>query len=230
MKNKILVFVIVALFFSGSTIAKAQSKNATASSNIAEDEIQNFKDKIASKVAELTKQEQKAVSGFVIKTGNNQLSIITDDNQTMQVKIDDILTKIYQINGAQKKEIKLTDIVKNDYLIVNGPTSDTTVTANYIFVDEKYLVNVGKITEVDKENFSLKITTLDKETITLEIETATKQLILDIKTLELYRAGFSKIKEGDTVHFVVKQKQANNKETIYSAVKILIIPQEYFIK
>ena len=37
------------------------------------------------------------------------------------------------------------------------------------------------------------------------------------------------IKEGDTIHFVVK-KTGTEKNNTYTAVKILIIPQEYFMK
>ncbi|MDO9027431.1 MAG: hypothetical protein Q7U68_01010, partial [Candidatus Roizmanbacteria bacterium] len=64
----------------------------------------------------------------------------------------------------------------------------------------------------------------------------TKQFIVNIKTLEIERVGFSKIKEGDTVHFVVKKtgnplrQLADGGNNNYSAIKILIIPQEYFIK
>lgn len=237
MKVKIILILLFIQFFFGMNLVVAQSNQTGASASptikstkIAEDEIKNFKDKIASKVAELTKEDQKAISGYVTKLAENQLSIKTDDNQIFQIKIDDILTKIYRISNNQKNEIKLSKIKKDDYLVVNGPTSETTVSANYIFVDEQYLVDVGKITEVDKENYSLKIITSDKETISLDIETLTKQTILDIKTLELNRIGFSKIKEGDTIHFVVRKSLPNIDKTNFSAIKILIIPQEYFIK
>ena len=43
------------------------------------------------------------------------------------------------------------------------------------------------------------------------------------------RIGFSKIKEGDSVHFVFKIS-GDEKNNEYSADKILVIPQEYFIK
>jgi len=226
MKNKIILILTLILSVHLGTLAHAQ----TTTPNLAEDEIENFKEKIASKVAELTKQEQKAVTGFVVNTGSNQLSIKTDEQQELQVKIDDILTKIYQIVNNQKKEIKLSQIEKNDYLIIDGPSSDKSITANYIFVDEKYALNVGRITEIDTENFSLNIATSDKENIDLDIETDTKRLMLDIKTLELGSIGFSKIKEGDIIHFVVKKTQGDKEKTRFSAVKILIIPQEYFIK
>ncbi|EKE14431.1 MAG: hypothetical protein ACD_12C00509G0001 [uncultured bacterium] len=53
--------------------------------------------------------------------------------------------------------------------------------------------------------------------------------MINIKTLLKETIGFSKLKEGDTVHFVVK-KTGTEKNNEYSAYKILVIPQEYFIK
>ena len=58
---------------------------------------------------------------------------------------------------------------------------------------------------------------------------ATTQQLMDIKTLELSKVGFSKYKEGDTIHFVFK-KIAGAKENRYTALKVVIIPQEYFQK
>jgi len=69
----------------------------------------------------------------------------------------------------------------------------------------------------------------DKTVYTLSIETSTKQQIVNIKTLETERIGFSKIKEGDSIHFVVKVN-GDEKNNEYSTEKILIVPQEYFMK
>ena len=101
--------------------------------------------------------------------------------------------------------------------------------ASSIFVDESYIVESGKITEVNKDSYSVKVMNSAKEIFTLDVEFYTKQLILNIKTLELERTGFSKIKEGDYAHFVVK-RGININDNKYSVQKILIIPQEYFIK
>jgi len=228
--KKVLIFLVLAILFGLQTnVVLSQEKNSTSSA-VDETEIQDFKDKIASKVAELQKKDQKPVAGFVTATNKTQLTIKTDDKQTYQIKIDDILTKIYKISGATKKEVKLADLAKDDYIFVTGPLSDTTITANEIYLDEKYIVKVGRVTEVDKENFSLSIMTTEKEQYTVSVETDTKQLMLNIKTLAVEKSGFSKIKEGDTVHFVVKKTQYDQKDNKFTASKILTIPQEFFIK
>jgi len=146
-----------------------------------------------------------------------------------QIKLDDTLTKYYQIVGNNAKEIKVSDIKKDAFIITTGVENDKVITANIVYVDEMFLVKSGKITEVDKENYSLKVLSSDKDIYTLEIETTTKQQMINVKTLVAETSGFSKIKEGDTVHFVAK-KTGPEKNNTYTATKILIIPQEYFIK
>ncbi|KKQ64649.1 MAG: hypothetical protein US86_C0018G0001, partial [Candidatus Daviesbacteria bacterium GW2011_GWA2_38_24] len=205
------------------------SPEASASpTTVVDRDIQQLKDKIANKVLEIRKKNNKAVSGFVISNDGNTMKI-NNNGEENQIKFDDTLTKYFKITGAQKKEIKVDDIKKNDYAIVSGVVTDNIITANVVLIDENFLVDSGKITEINKDSYNVKVLTSDKDTYSLDFETNTKQFIINIKTLDLEKAGFSKIKEGDTVHFVVK-KTGGEKNNNYSAVKILIIPQEYFIK
>lgn len=233
MKKQLLLFIIIGLFVLPIKLSYGQIKDATDSSKATngaslDKDTQVFKDKIVNAVTEQYKKDRKAVSGFV--TNTKTLTFKTDTEEEYQVKIDDVLTKFFQVIGATKKEIKQSQIEKGDYIIVTGPVVDKTINANFVYMDDKYLVKNGKITEIDKEAYSIKVTTAEKDNFTLDVETSTKQQILNIKTLEVEKVGFSKIKEGDTIHFVViktgQEKEANR----FPAEKILIIPQEYFIK
>lgn len=217
----------------GTAIAQTKtlsaSSDATASPSVTIDPaIEQLKNKIANTVSQIRKENNKAVSGFVVNIDGNSMKI-NNNGVENTVKFDDTLTKYFQILATQKKEIKASDIKKNDYAIVSGVQTDSTITANTVFIDENLVVDSGKITSVDSSNYDIKVTTTDKTDYTLSIETYTKQSMLNIKTLTLDRIGFSKIKEGDTVHFVVK-KTGQEKNNNYPALKILIIPQEYFIK
>jgi hypothetical protein len=209
-------------------MVSGQEKSSSASA-VDETEIKDFKDKIASKVAELEKKDQRAFTGFIVKNEKTQITLKTEDKTNLQVKIDDILTKIYKISGATKKEIQIEDLTKDDYIIVTGPINDTVITANEIYVDERYLVKVGRVTEVNKTDYSLKVMTAEKEEYLLDIETQTRQLMLNIKTLEFEKAGFSKIKEGDLVHFVVKKAEFEQKDNHFSGAKILIILRNFLL-
>ncbi len=227
------MFVIVlsqGILYAQTKTATSSSVNVTPTVAIEDKEIQNLKDKIATKVAELTKDKNnKAISGFATEVKGSILKIKNENDEEYEIKPDDAISKYYQITGTAKKEIQLSDLKKGMFLIVTGILNDKIITANTIYVDEMFLVKSGKVTEVDKNNFALKVVTTEKDTMTLEIETATKQEMLNIKTFEVEKVGFSKIKEGDTVHFVVKKTGAE-KDNAYSASKILIIPQEYFMK
>lgn len=233
MKNAIKNCLIVLLFycFFTSSIALGQTPSSTASSSptIAVDkDIQQLKDKIANKVSEIRKQNNKAISGFVVNIDGNSMKL-NNSGEVSQVKFDDTLTKVFKVLGTTKKEIKTDDIAKDDYAIVSGVVADNIITANVVLIDENFLVDSGKITEINKESYNIKVLTSDKNTYSLDVETGTKQYMVNIKTLLRETVGFSKLKEGDTVHFVVK-KTGKEKNNNYSAVKILIIPQEYFIK
>lgn len=229
-----LLFIIVFSLTQGvlyaQTTATSSSQKITPTVVIGDKEIQNLKDKIATKVAELTKEKNnKALSGFATEVKGSIIKIKNENDEEYEIKPDDAISKYYQITGTAKKEIQYSDLKKEMFLIVTGVLNDKVITANTIYVDEMFLVKSGKVTEIDKENFTLKVLTTEKDTMTLEIETSTKQTLLNIKTSEVERSGFSKIKEGDTVHFVAR-KTGNEKDNKYPASKILIIPQEYFMK
>lgn len=224
--KKILSILLITIFVFASVV-RAQNE-ATLSSQ--DKEIQLLKDKLASKVAELEKKEKKAISGFVRENKNNKIALIGLDETSYEVRLDDLLTKVYDIASGQKKEIKTNALVKNDYIIISGPISDRVITANNIYKDEQFVLGSGDITEVNKTDNFLKIMNSEKETITLDIETDTKRFLTDVKNFTTETVGIAKIKEGDVVHYVYKPSTAGREKNRFSATKILIIPQEYFHK
>lgn len=239
MKKTIILFIFATILLLPITrIAKGQTPTTVSTdeaqvsspSSIDEKEINTLKEKIATKVAELREKNNKAVGGIVTAVSTGVLKIKESEENNYEIKIDDALTKTYQIVNNQKKEIKIQDIKKGDYIIVTGDLNEKTITANFIYMDELYIVNSGSVSEVNKEDYYIKVLTADKETFTLDIETFTKQQMLNIKTLEPESVGFSKVKEGDTLHFVVKKTGNEREVNRFAAQKIFIIPQEYFIK
>lgn len=233
---RFLIYALIAvLFIQSVALTYAQTNDSSPAASVTkiltdEDaEIKSLKDKIATKVAELREKNNKAVSGFVTKISGSVITIKNENGLEYSIKLDEALTKYYRIAGTQKKEIEQSDIETGLFLIVTGVEHDRTVTANIVYIDEKFLTKSGSITEVDKENFTLSVTSTDQDPYILNIETVTKQQMMNVKTLAVEKSGFSKIKEGDTIHFVVKKK-GNEKDNTYSAIKILIIPQEYFLQ
>ena len=238
------IFLALVIMMTPMFNANAQTNTVSPSEifssptkSIEDKEIQTLKEKIATKVAELREKNSKAISGIVqeINSAKTVIKVKTWREEYFEVKVDPDLTKFYQISGNQKKEVKSVAVKKGSYIIVTGLIKDKSVEANFIYLDELFIVGLGKVTEVNKEDFFISAITTDKENYTLDVESFTKQQMLNIKSLNIENVGFSKIKEGDTIHFVIKKTESNLAITAkelnrFSTQKILIIPQEYFIK
>lgn len=220
----LLIFVTVV----SSVVAQSTS---TDSAGRKSKEVEQLKEKIAQKVANIVKKDTKAYAGYVQEIKGKIIKIKgTGDTVVTQIETDDVLTKYFQIGTVEKKDADFKDIEKGDYIIISGPRDAEKVNANTIYIDTPYSVGSGKITEVDSVANTIRVVTLDRADLILDIETTTTLQIMDSKTLELGKLGFSKIKIGDTVHFAFKRSETPNKDKKYTAGKIVLIPQEFFEK
>lgn len=227
--TKFLVSCICVYLF----VAPVLAQEATDSASTAIDRgAKLLIEKLATKVEETRKKDQKAYVGLITKIEDSLLTISHtngSDEKKYSIKIDDTLTALFRIVGATKKELKKSDLKLGDYVIVTGQMLDDTLEANEIFIDEQFLVKTAKITEISKSDYYLKVITYDKDEYVLDIQNSTRQFVVNVKTKEIEISGFSKIKEGDTVHFVVsKTNPGEGKEkNRYDAVRILVVPQEF---
>lgn len=232
MKKKLIFSFSLFIIFPSIVLAVVSTETPTiknsSSSAINDNSIEKLKENIANKVEEIRKKNNRAIAGYIKEIKDNLFKIESD--KVYEIKIQDTgLTTFYKINANQQKEIDKKDFKIGDYIIVSGLIDGQIVTANSIFKDDRYLIINGKIIEINKDNYYLKIITNAKDNYLINIETYTKQYLLNIKTLEEERIGFSKLKEGDFAHIVIKASDKNDKNE-YSAERLLIIPQEYFLK
>jgi hypothetical protein len=205
-----------------SPTAKPEEKNAV------EKEVQELREKVESKVSELQNQNKTTYAGYIVDIKDNTMQLRAEEGD-LTVDIDPELTQFFQVQNNTTDELKKDDFKKNDYILVSGPEIGKTITANAIYKDTHYIVRSGKIIEVNSDTFYVRVQTQEKVTYILDIEQSTTQQILDIKTMNLESAGFSKLKEGDNIHFYAKSSFEED-QTRFAAVKTIIIPQEYFIK
>ncbi len=224
MRKILIVITFLFLFIPAVVNAQIQEK-ATEQLK----EIQNLKDKLANKVAELRDKNERAYAGEITKVGKDSVEILATDAKKFIIKIDSTLTNIYQVQGTSKKEIKFSALKKGDYIIATGPIDAVTVSANFVYLDEQFLAGSGKVSEVNSGEGFVRVIGIDKETYTLDIETGTKRLLINIKSLEPETTTLAKIKEGDTLHFIVSKTGEETEKNRYTARKILVIPQELFI-
>lgn len=225
-----LISILIANFFLiFNYYANAQTITSSPSATIEEKQINQLKEKIASKVAEIQKENYKGVSGFIKKINKDTVIIEDNLNNQFEIKTDDVITKYYRIENNTRREVNRDELKNDQFIFATGIINANQVEANNIFIDEVFYINSGQIIEVNKDEYSVKVQLLEKKIITLDIENYTKQQMLNIKTIKPETIGFSKMKEGDMIHFVAKITDPTKTDR-YSALKTLLIPQEFFIK
>lgn len=167
------LFLAVNVFAATPTVTPkkeaSDSANSASNSSVIEKNIQLLKNKIADQVSKIDKGNKKIYVGEVSKIEDKSLSLKTKDNKTYKVSIEEDLTKIYDIIPSVRKEISLKDLEVGDYLIITGPSLETTISANYIYRDEEYVVISGKITDISTDNYTIKVMTSEKDEYNLDI-------------------------------------------------------------
>lgn len=191
--KKIISFLTI-LFLVSPTFAQT----ATTST---EKRIEELKDRIATKVAELSQIQRRAVFGTVKSAS---VSTATIETQTKDIKIE--LTdelKIFQNLKGKRTVLSTDDLAKGDVVTVFGDYDATLdlLKAKVIFIQAALPSRVaGKVTEIDKTAFVVTVKPLEGPTVTVDIEKSTKTNIWDGKSIT--KSGFSKIQIGDSVHVV----------------------------
>jgi len=234
-KISIYIFCLSLILF--IYLLNVNAQDSTPSATVSPEDINSKKliEKVANKVAQERKKDQKAVSG-VIKTIKDNLITVSGyeglESKLFQINVDTSFNQIFTVSTGVKKEIKMSDLKPNDYIIATGPLLDKVILANSVYLDDRYVVKSGTIIEINKTNFTILVMTSDKSEYTVDIESTTKQYLMNIKTLEIEKVGFSKIKEGDMIHFVgiLPEGTEPKGKVQITGKKYVVIPQEYFIK
>ena len=235
MKPKLLFSAIAIALTLLTSTAYAQTKAPTPSSNPSptlskpprqDDTIQILKDKIEKKVDEINKKSKKVVIGTFVSIADNVIELKGETSGTFSVSIDETITHLFDADIDGSKEIEAADLVKGDRLIITGPILENEISANTIYRQVAYLALQGQITNIDKEAFTIDVLTSEKDEYTLDVEDDTAQRIMNAKTLAIEKAGFSKYKVGDSVHFVIEKPTGDKKTAV--AIRTLIVPQEFF--
>ena len=189
--------------------------------------IKSLKEKIENKVEEINKRTKKMIKGRVVSTKGNAVQITSPEGKKYTVTIDDTITTFYKVSVTGLDNAEQSDAEEGAYVLVQGPEIEDQVTANSLYIQPQYLVLSGQITTTDKDTFTISLVTQSRDTYTFDIEKGTKQLIMNSKDLSLSKSGFSKFRIGDRVHFVA-EKSTDESSKNYSAIRTVIIPQEYF--
>lgn len=221
----VLTLVMSAVIFGNTAPVYGQSPSPTAAKPI-DDTLKIIKEKIEDKVDEINKSSKKVIAGVLSKIDDDVLELQQTDGRMYKVNIDETVSKFFTASTKKLTEAEKSDLEKGDLLVVLGPVIEDQISANKIIRQPNYITAQGEITNVDADNFVIDIVTSNKDEVSLDVEQGTTQQIMDTKTLELSKAGFSKYKIGDKIHavYIAPSKEGDKASTI----RTLIIPQEFF--
>lgn len=183
--------------------------------------IEQLKDKIATKVAQLREEEKGALAGTVKKINTDQMTVTTRTGDRTVVFSDD--TIVYSFTKDGKTETNENKIKEEQAIAVFGYFDEKkeTLSAKYIYLTGPVIYLIGKIADIDKTNYSISVKEL-KGTTVVDIETASKTYIIT-KDNTLAKGGFSKFKIGDIVH--VQGTPNPKRENVIVADRVITVSQ-----
>lgn len=226
MKKLSILVISILLTFSLTATAAAQSPapspsgdNATLSDKLNK-EINNLKEKIASRVSELNLVEKRGVIGTVTEASGNQVTITDLAGKTRFIDVDEIT----KFSSPNNKNFGLSDLSKGTKITALGLYNKQSkrLLARFINtnVDPVYLS--GTIASVDTKNFQLTMIGNNQKETKVDNQTTTK-IFTYAKDSGFTKLGFSKITAGERV-FVMGYPDKTDPAMIV-ADRIITIPE-----
>lgn len=206
---RIALLVISLLALAGATSAQTPTR----------DRVDDLKERIATKVAELRQTQEQALSGTV---SDITVSTISIETQTKEVKIelnDDIL--VYQILRGRRTKLAIDDVDENDFVVVFGDHDATldVLSAKLIFIQALPPERIsGILTQVDRDENTFTVRASGDRSVIIDFERTTVANVWS-KEAGITKAGFSRLVVGDTVH--VQGRPVAKQENRLTATRIL---------
>ncbi len=191
-------------------------------SNPALDQINEFKERVASKVAELKLVDRRGVIGTVSDVSSTQLTLTDLLGNTRFVDVDE-LTKF--ASESAKESFGISDISKGEKLGILGLYNKQSKRIMARFIEASIFsptIIHGAVTEIDADNFAFTVTTEKSANYVIDVENLTKTQSYT-KEGGLVRSGFSKMVKGE--HIIVVAFQNAKDKTRYIASRILLFPE-----
>lgn len=196
------LFIIYLLSLVVVLKADAASPSPDPVKDKVEQEINQLKDRIASRVAQLNLVEKRGIVGVVTDITGTQITVSDIKGDTRFVDVDE-LTKF--IGGPNAPEsFGLSDIKKDQNLSIVGLYNKQSgrILARSIAVITIPLIEHGYVATIDKDNFVVNVATDDNKQLAVSVGTSTRTLSFDLDKKDLVKSGFSKIVEGESIFIV----------------------------
>lgn len=199
----------------------AATKPEPTDTNPLSKQINDLKDRIASKVAELKLVDRRGVIGTVEDTASTQITITDSKGDTRFIDVDEF-TKFS--SGSAKESFGISDMSKGTKIGVLGLYNKQTKRIMARFIDASVTnptIIHGAVTAIDKTNFAITVVDIKKKSTQVDIENITRTQSYTKET-NVVRSGFTKIVEGQRV-IVVGYPDLKDASKL-TATRIILFP------
>src|SRR3989344_895185 len=200
-----------------------EDKPATGSS-VNDDKVQELKDKLATKVAELRQKQKRGFYCTVAALSKSAFTLAIKDDET-RVKLSDD-TQFFSL-GKQKQEKSLKDLKNTLSVSVLGhyDEGEDQFYAKVILIQTLPDQYYGQLIKTDKTHATITLKTKNEE-LTFDYERATLASEYNFKDDKIQKSGLSRLKEGDWLH--VWALSNDDDDGVLPLVKILRLPMDTF--
>lgn len=219
--NRQLILILLGLTLAGTVSAASPTATPSATATAKPNQIDDLKERLATKVAQLRQTQRKAIDGSIKVVS---VSTITVETKTSDIKIeltDEI--KVFQTIKGKRTTLTTENLEKGDHVVVFGEydTGLELLRAKVIVIYDPLPLRVaGVVTQVDEEKFTVTIKTKEELSYVVDIEKTTSMMAFDNQN-GVVKGGFSKVAAGNIVHLTgtAVPKQENR----VSAIRFLNI-------
>lgn len=197
MKKLLFIFILLTTCYALLATTATAKTTPTPTITKSEQQLNEIKERIASRVAELKLVEKRGVIGTVTDISDTQITISDSEDNKRFIDVDEI-TKFS--SSSARGSFGISDITRGSKLGILGLYNKQSrrILARFIDVLNLSKVVYGAVESIDSENFSLKVVTANKEELTVDVEKLTKTSSYS-KDSGLIKSGFSKIKESERI-------------------------------
>lgn len=217
-----LLFLAIPLL---SPVFSQEEEEATPTTQPeATDKIEELKEKVAERVAELKKGKASGLYG-VVKSATEEAFILTVDGDEYSVQLDED-AKVYSIDTRlRKKEVKLSDFEKDTKVSMIGTvnTEEKTAVATVVVSRTPNLIITGTVMEVSTKDGTITVEDLAGSSSIVDIEVTTDINTFDAEENEIAEIGLSKIETEVTAIVYGYENEDGN----ITGNRILILPNGF---
>lgn len=230
MKRIIFIFIALFLITVNFSFAQTPSEEPTPTSETKEDnnmakdvqdKIEDLKERLATRVAEIRSKSKKAFYGtiaekdditFTVKNGDAKIAVVIDDQ-----------TNIEMITASGRNTIDASTIEVGDKIAAFGilDLDQKTILAKYVLMRSLPITIYGKVKEIDQNKGVITVSDVGGEDYQMDYEIRTKCVIWNKEENKIASCGLSKINQGDLIFVRI---QEGSKKGNYTILRILNLP------